>query len=395
MPVDASTLEHARQSVDAALDQALDGDTPDVPAPVQAEPPSETPEPAKLVDVHPPARVEAAPTKVVTDAQAGPPPSSSEQAQFGPNYQDWIKKHGDPEKGAAHYWEITKQNSALAKEREELQRKLEEYESQGPASPAPEPEAHPDLAQFDGELRAIEEASTGILQTAASYRQQSLQYQAAIDATAAKIGSLSRKLASPTLDVEAEARFKADLAAALEERDGLEANKSRFDQAIAGLDSKAGALVARYQTVKGFKEHRETLLRLEQAREAQERATAEARWEAETDREAQDYAEFRNGLAKELAIPERQLQRFKKYIKDVFVAGLTDEPYADPKAAMREIALDFKAMHDEEFKERSAQFSVKKQQRMETEAPTGQKAVSGSPPSRRPSLQEVYESMEL
>lgn len=380
-------LEHLQEAVFAKLDEEL--------------PSGQSTQPEPVKEAGPPPVTQAAEIAATPETDKAEPPSpQSEKPSLGPNYQDFIKKHGDPEKGAAHYWETQRQNKTLAEEKAALEAELAKLRETASPSEATQPEIHPQLAQYDDQLRAIEQNAVTFLRNVVPIKQQRDQAANLVGQHDRKIASLSRRI--PTADIESESTLKRELAQAHSDRDEAYQAYSYWDAQYRAADQRAKELLSERNQTEKERAFAERMLGLERAREASEQERERLRYEAEVDADAASHKETFKTLATELKIPEKQHKRFQNYITGNLMVRLNAMEAAgdrngipDLQAAIREQALDFKSMFEEETKERIAGYQKAKEERTSTEGPTGKAAVVATPPIRKRSEQDVFESLEL
>ncbi len=379
-----------QEAVFAALDDALVTPTP---AP---ETPKAEPDVTAATATEPPS-VETQPEAAKTDTAGPPPQPPSEAPQTGPNYRDFLNKHKDPEAGAAHYWEITRQNAEMA-------RRLKELEA-SPAPPAEPvaPEVHPQVAQYDTQLQTIEVEGTKLARTAVAYQTESKKYANAISGIDQNLASIQRQFWLGNLDVAREEELRTRGRELLTQKDQLLSQKQAYDNAVSNLNQQAGLLATKYELAQSMRSQAEMLSKLQMASEAEEQRRYDAQHQAEIAKDTADYKETYKALAAELQIPEKQQKRFANYIAGTLHTRVAELEAAgdevgipDMKAAMKELALDFKAALDDHFNERSADYTKKKTGQMTTEGPTGKAAVVTTlDVKRRPPERDMFESLDF
>jgi hypothetical protein len=209
------------------------------------------------------------------------------------------------------------------------------------------------------------------------------------------------------MELEQETVLRQKLSAAHQELEGYEQNKAGFDREVSRTNFEAARLVDSHKHLIRSKEQSERYLRLEQARAADDKRA----YDAEVARDANAADQNLRTQATELGIepgkpgePSDDFVAFKEFVLAPIVAKLRSMedagnydglPADQIQAEISERIGRYKASQDRTFQARSAKLTKTKEQQMAVEGPTGKDAVATPGARRRPSEQELYDSLEF
>lgn len=358
----AGLMDAAGAQVDELQD---DGTQPTPPTPSEPTAPAEPPS-------APPAEPAGEPPSPVEPSATAPVQKPSEQ---------FMAKHAaDPEKGYQHYFDVQTQNARLAREKAELERRLQAVEQQQrqpqqPAAPPAPAEPSPEVAELDAQIRDLSVSFDLVERTLANAQQQYAGWTQALNS---HLDSLDRSTVDTTINV---AEVQSQIRSARQQISG-------WERVINDGARQRANVINEYRNASRWKKHWERMDSFERSRvEDDDQAFNE---EVSSFRKEWDTTVQQTTVAK---IPEKYRERFtswaekmgKAYVHTIDQATGGYQEISDTKAFVDGLAQEYLDW----LRDASSGYVQAKVASTQVAAPVGKNAVVPAQPApKKPSSLE-------